>query len=306
MGPVTLVPRGLEPLSVAAPRLTTTLPGASEFRTLLSLSTCVEPDTLQECFPETCEEEAPSPVVSFPTSRRVHRRRVPSPAETPDDQVERWFEDSGIQLGPLVPPELVPEVKRTFFAWRDLNATTVKDIPPTDLIVHRVRLKPGVLPWNRSRRKHWSPGRQYWLNKLVQEGIDAGMFESTVAANGSLSDWSAEPNLVDKFEGATEWDEPRLTLNYSNVEENMPGINITYLRDVYTHLSYPSIGCFSTFDLKHAYWTVSVHPDDRHVFAFEVPGFPQLQPTRMPQGSQTSGFTFTELMKLALGPVPPP
>ena len=58
---------------------------------------------------------------------------------------------------------------------------------------------------------------------------------------------------MDKFEGATKWDEPRLTLNYSNVEENILGINITYLRDIYTYLSYPSIRCFSTFDLKHVY-----------------------------------------------------
>lgn len=37
-----------------------------------------------------------------------------------------------------------------------------------------------------------------------------------------------EPNLVDKKDNATEWDEPRLTLNYSHVEESLPGINTTY------------------------------------------------------------------------------
>jgi hypothetical protein len=74
--------------------------------------------------------------------------------------------------------------------------------------------------------------RLFWLNKLIQEGIDAGMFEPTVVAIGQLSDWSAEPNLVDKFDGPGEWDEPRLTLNYSHVEENLLGTNITKQRVV--------------------------------------------------------------------------
>ena len=38
-----------------------------------------------------------------------------------------------------------------------------------------------------------------------------------------------------------------LTLNHSNVEESLPGIiNITYLRDVYTHLPNPLMGWVHT------------------------------------------------------------
>ena len=41
------------------------------------------------------------------------------------------------------------------------------------------------------------------------------------------------------------------------------------------------------------------------MFTFTVPGIGQVQPTRMPQGAQTSGFSFNETMLLALGPIPP-
>ncbi|KAI0888858.1 uncharacterized protein GGS22DRAFT_184433 [Annulohypoxylon maeteangense] len=69
---------------------------------------------------------------------------------------------------------------------------------PTDLYVHRVRLKPGLKPWNRSKRRHWTPPQKYWLTKLTQECLDAGLYESSMAANGHLSDWIAQPVLVAK------------------------------------------------------------------------------------------------------------
>ena len=49
-----------------------------------------------------------------------------------------------------------------------------------------------------------------------------------------------------------------------------------------------------------------LHPDDRHVFAFTILGIGQLQPTRMPQGSRSASFTMSELMNIAMGPIPEP
>lgn len=198
---------------------------------------------------------------------------------------------------------------RTFYTYRILGASSILDLPPTDLFQHRVRLKPNTPPWNKSKRKHWSVPQKYWLDKLVQEGIDAGMYEPCITANGELSDWAAQPVLVDKDRDAAEpdpWAEPRLTFNYRNVEEDVPGTNITLLSDVHEHLSHPGIGSYSIFDLKHGYWAIGIYPPHRHYFAFKIPDFPQLQPTRMPQGSQSAGFSFTELMTIALGPIPKP
>ena len=56
--------------------------------------------------------------------------------------------------------------------------------------------------------------------------------------------------------------------------------------------------------MKHGYWVVNVHPDDRHYLAFHVPGIGQVQPTRMSQGARTLSFTFNNLMNIVLRPIP--
>ena len=56
-------------------------------------------------------------------------------------------------------------------------------------------------------------------------------------------------------------------------------------------------------DIKHGYWAVNIHLDDRHYFAFYVPGIGQVQPTRISQGARTSSFTFNKLINIVLGPI---
>lgn len=159
----------------------------------------------------------------FPTARRVYRREADW--SIPLSDVTSWFGSCGVILGPLVFSSMVEEITRTFHAHRDLNASSVADIPATDLYVHVPRLKDGVKPWARSPRKRWSEPQKYWLNRLVQEGIKSGMYESTIACNGQMSDWCAEPVLVPKDESNL-WAEQRLTFNYSHVDEEMPGTQL--------------------------------------------------------------------------------
>ncbi|PHH85636.1 hypothetical protein CDD83_146 [Cordyceps sp. RAO-2017] len=235
--------------------------------------------------------------------RRVWRRELDY--TTPVRQVQEWFNASGITLGPLVTDDLKEEIMRTFFSYRDLNGATLHDIPPTDLFVHKPRLQEGVKPWNKSPRRRWNEPQRYWLNKLTQDCIDAGMYEYTSVANGSLSAWSAEPVLVPKDENDP-WAEQRLTVNYRNVKEDLPGTEIPLLAELHEQLSDPRVGAYSGFDLKHGYWAVEVEPSLRFCLAFRVPGYAQLQPTRMPQGTSSACHSFSELMKLALGSIPGP
>ena len=112
--------------------------------------------------------------------------------------------------------------------------------------------------------------------------------------------------MVDKIDDPKPSDEPRMTFDYSRVTELMPGAHLELSSKVHDHLSNPSHGCLLSADLKHAYLTVPLHPDDRHYFAFTISGIGQYQPTRMQQGSQSAGFTMTELAYRAFGPIPPP
>ncbi|KAI1005918.1 hypothetical protein K3495_g2302 [Podosphaera aphanis] len=111
--------------------------------------------------------------------------------------------------------------------------------------------------------------------------------------------------LVDKSDNPGEWDEPRLTFNYQNVVEDKPGCFVELISRCHDYLGDPSHKMFFKSDLKNGYWAIQVHPDDRHYFAFSMPGMGQLQPTRMPQGSCSASFSFTEQVYLVLGQVPP-
>jgi hypothetical protein len=240
-------------------------------------------------------------MVQFPTERRVTRLPMSSDSQ---DRVEEWFKKSQVVLGDFIPDEACRDkVKRLLYTYREIGATDIKDIPPTDLYEHRVRLKEGTKPWNMKQQKRWPPHKKYWLDRTIDKGLECGFFEKTIIANGELSDWNAQAILADKPD-SNETGEYRVTFNYRNVEEDTPGCYLTLLSECHDYLSHPSHNGYFQLDLKHGYWAVGIFPPHRHYFAFSIPGKRQLQPTRMPQGSHTSSFSFTELMYIVMGPIP--
>lgn len=110
--------------------------------------------------------------------------------------------------------------------------------------------------------------------------------------------------MVDKVDNPRPEDEPRMTLNYSGIPEQLPGTFQELSSRVHDHLADPRHRALFAADLKHAYFSVLIHPNDRHYFAFTIPGIGQLQPTRMHQGSKSAGFTMTELVYKAFGELP--
>jgi hypothetical protein len=127
-----------------------------------------------------------------------------------------------------------------------------------------------------------------------------GIYERKSTANGQLSAWNAQAVLVDKSDNPGPNDEPQVTFNYRNVIVDLPSSYLELSTKVHDCLSHPDHGCYMQFDLKHAYWSISVHPDDRHFFAFTMPGMGQLHPTRMLQGTMSAGHSLTELMNIIL------
>ena len=218
-----------------------------------------------------------------------------------------WATDLGIVMGNLIPThEDELRVLQLLYSYRHLNGTNLDSLPSTDLIVHRVRLTPGTLPYSAKGQIRWPPHKEWWLRKIVQDGMMGGIYERTQHANGKLSAWNAQAVIVDKTEDPKPTDEPRITFNYSNVKEDMPGSHMELSSKVHDYLSDPRHKTFFQADIKHGYFSVILHPEDRHVFAFTIPGIGQLQPTRMPQGSRTAGHTMSELMNITLGPIPGP
>ena len=237
-------------------------------------------------------------------SRLVTRPSVPNESS---DVLEEWASSVGLMLGPLVPtPEARRKVLSLFYYYRHLNGTDLKDLPCTDLITHRVRIKPGTKPASNPIQKRWPAHTEWWLRKIIGDGLDGGVYELTEPANGRLSQWNARAVIVDKVENPTPEDEPRVTFDYSRVHEELPGSHLELSSKVHDNLSDPRHQCLFAADLKHAYLTIPLHPDDRHYFAFTISGIGQVQPTRMQQGSKSAGFTMTELVYRAFGALPPP
>lgn len=81
---------------------------------------------------------------SFPTERRVNHR--PIGYATPISEVRSWSNEVGVVLGPLCPADIHDDVLRLLYTYRHLQGGKLDDLPPTDLIQHRVRLKPGTQP----------------------------------------------------------------------------------------------------------------------------------------------------------------
>ena len=222
----------------------------------------------------------------------------------PFEEMETCIKELKVQIGPLVPSqEAYQTVIQLLYQFRHLNSADLTNLPPTDLIVHRVKLAPGTKPHSVPQRR-WPPHMEWWLRKLVQDGIRGGVYERTDLIDGRLSPWNARAVLVDKVKNPTPQDELQMTYNYSKVIEELPGVHMNLMSGCHDYLSNPRHGCYMVADLKHAYLLVEVHPEDRRFFAFTIPGLGQLQPTRMHQGSMTASFTMSELMCRALGEIP--
>lgn len=201
-------------------------------------------------------------LLDFPTERRIVRRPIDESKSL--SELKIWSIERGIRLGNAVPDCDREEVLITLWTYRDLESTGIEDMgPATDLIKYRTFVREGI-PIYKAKAKRLATDKEWWVRKLVLEGLRSGMYERITVANGKLSQWGADAVLVKK----PGRDEPRLTFNYHYVFEEPLGIQMELSARSHSFLSIPSHACYSQFDPKNAYWTVEIHPEDRHYLAF--------------------------------------
>ena len=78
-----------------------------------------------------------------------------------------------------------------------MEAIHLKDIPPTDLIIHRIQLCEETRIYN-AKYKKLSQNRECWFRRIIEECIDIGIYEKTVLANSCPSKWNINPVFVPK------------------------------------------------------------------------------------------------------------
>lgn len=142
------------------------------------------------------------PDMAFPVNRRVIR--LDPDLNVNHSELEFWFtKERFAPLGPLVPDKPARmQVLRLLWTYREIFAEDLQDIPPTDLIYHRVALKEGT-PIHSEKQRRYAGQKQFWLRKIIQEGIDAGMYEKTFHANDRLSGWNAAHDRTEEGSGSS-------------------------------------------------------------------------------------------------------
>ena len=80
--------------------------------------------------------------------------------------------------------------------------------------------------------------------------------------------------------------------------------HIKLFSKIHNYLSDFQHKTFFQADIKHEYFSVILHPENQHMFAFIISGIEQLQSMRMSQGSRTASHTMSELMNITLKPIP--
>ena len=76
------------------------------------------------------------------------------------------------------------KVLQLLYQYKHLNREDLTDSPCTDLMTHSVRIKPDIKPASSKVQKRWPPHTEWWLRKLVQDGIEGGIYKLAEPANG--------------------------------------------------------------------------------------------------------------------------
>ena len=226
------------------------------------------------------------------------------PVEALAVQVER--NSKGEVIKGTEPYKLTPEQKKQLDdlleKYKDIFATTASDVGKANFdpwVIKLVNKEPVAL-------KNYRTPLQYrdWLKKELQNLLDGGIIECSESPYNSPV--LVVPKKLDVNQDTTGTDPTasqgaRLVIDYRQVNKIIEDANypIPRIQDIITEMG----GCdvFSTMDIRHAFYTIEIHPDSRKVTAFSCE-FGKYQFKFLPQGLKISPAVFQQKISLALAP----
>ena len=182
-----------------------------------------------------------------------------------------------------------------FYHYRHFNDIDLTNLSCIDLLIHKIRIKSDTKSANIITQKRWSVHIEWWLRKIITDGMKNEIYEFIESANGRLSRWNVKIVVMNKIENSTSKNESKVTFDYSRVNEKLSNSHFELSSKVHDNLSDSRHRCLFAANLKHAYLTISFHSDDKHYFVFTIFDIDQIQFIRMQQNSQSADFTMTEL-----------
>ncbi|XP_045482795.1 uncharacterized protein LOC123686605 [Harmonia axyridis] len=160
----------------------------------------------------------------------------------------------------------------------------------TDLIEHKIRLKPGIEPI-KQRYRPQNPKMQEIFDQEVDRMLEERVIEP------SKSPWSSPVVLVKKKDGKYRFCIDFRAVNEASVKDAYPLPYISGILDKLRRARY-----ISTIDLKQGYWQIPLETESRPITAFTVPGRGLYQFTVMPFGLHASPATFQRFLDTIIGP----
>lgn len=87
---------------------------------------------------------------------------------------------------------------KLLLVYQDVEAITLKNILPTDLIIDRIQFNEGTKIY-KAEYQQLSQDYEWWLCRIIEKSIGARMYEKTVTVNSRLSKLNTNPVFIYKL-----------------------------------------------------------------------------------------------------------
>ena len=126
------------------------------------------------------EEEVFGWTKGYLMDRRLVSYRREIDGETSDEVILEWFRMSEITIGPKAAGQEGAGARRLLYTWKDLFASNVDIMPPTDLIEHSIPTWPDAVP-ARSKAAIHTLGEKQWIEENIPKMISSGILDYSVS-----------------------------------------------------------------------------------------------------------------------------
>ena len=242
---------------------------------------------------DAAEIEAFGHILKFPTKRRPTSYRRPMISSA--SGIPAWFAASRIELGPGLTQVQRQEAERLLYTWKDLFADKVKDMPVTDLLVHRIPVYEAAQP-SRAKDKLYTKEERDWMELNIPKLEEAGIIPR------SESPWAHRTKFVRKKDGGLRMVHVFCPINSVTMLSGYPTKRI---EPVVNNLMQAKFSSYFQADAANGFWAVCMHPPHAYRTAFSTHEG-QWQYLRMGQGLAGSPQTYARLKGLFCGAIPAP
>ena len=228
----------------------------------------------------------------FFTIRRFTRRCIDESQLS--NFLKKWIKSEKIQLREIISSaDMRLKILQFVWTYRDVNAKKLKNISITDFIIHRVCFRLDLKLYN-AKQHRFTSEKKWWYQAIIQKDIEIDMYERIVIVNDRTFQWDVAFVLVFK----TNQTKFRFIFNYHFVYEKSDESMMKFAQRTHNLLERSNHRCYFSVDMKHDYWDVMIHFENRHYLIFHVSNIDQLQFIRMSQRTRISSFIFIELMNI--------